>query len=62
MPYRLYIILPVPKEHCVDISMNFILVLFRSRKGRDFILFVLWIDFLRRHISYLTIKLMFELI
>ena len=40
MPYRLYIFLLVPKEPCVDISMNFILGLFRSRKERDFILVI----------------------
>jgi hypothetical protein len=40
MLYRLYIFLLVPKEPCVDISMNFILGLFRSRKERDFILVI----------------------
>jgi hypothetical protein len=35
MPHGLYIPLHVPKEPWVDISMDFILGLPRSRKGRD---------------------------
>jgi hypothetical protein len=37
MPHGLYTSLPVPKEPWVDVSMDFILGLPRSRKGRDYI-------------------------
>jgi hypothetical protein len=37
MPHGLYTPLPVPKEPWVDVSMDFILGLPRSRKGRDYI-------------------------
>ena len=37
IPHRLYTPLPVPKEPWVDNSMDFILGLPRSRKGRDYI-------------------------
>jgi hypothetical protein len=40
MPHGLYTPLPVPKEPLVDISMDFIFGLPRSRKGRDFIFVV----------------------
>ena len=35
MPYGLHTLLLVPKEPWVDVSMDFILGLPRSRKGRD---------------------------
>jgi hypothetical protein len=40
-PHGLYTPLPVPTEPCVDISMDFVLGLPRSKKGRDSIL--LWL-------------------
>jgi hypothetical protein len=39
-PYGLYTLLLVPKKHWVDISIDFILGLPRSRKGRDSIFVV----------------------
>jgi len=41
MPHGLYTPLPILKEPWVDISMDFILGLSRSRKGRDSIFFVM---------------------
>ena len=41
MPHGLYIPLPISKEPWVDISMDFILGLPRSRKGRDYIFVIL---------------------
>ena len=40
MPHGLYTPLPVPKEPWVDISMDFILGLPKSKKGKDFIFVV----------------------
>jgi len=39
-PYRLYTLLLVPTEPWIDISMNFVLGLPKSLKGRDFIFIV----------------------
>jgi hypothetical protein len=40
LPHYLYIFLPVPREPLVDISMDFILGLPRSKKGKDSIFVV----------------------
>ena len=57
LPHGLYTPLPVRSAPWVDISMDFVLGLRRSRKGRGLI-FVVVDRFSRWHISYLVIKLM----
>ena len=49
MPHGLYTHLHVPKEPWVDVSMNFILGLPRSRKGRDYIFVVVDIFYKMTH-------------
>jgi hypothetical protein len=48
------------KEPWVDISMDIMLGLPRSKGGRDYI-FIVVDMFIRFHISYLVIKLMIQL-
>jgi hypothetical protein len=53
MPHWLYRPLHVPKESCVDISIDFILGLTRLRNGRDFIFVVVdRFSKMRHFISY----------
>jgi hypothetical protein len=52
MPHWLYRPLHVPKESCVDISIDFILGLTRLRKGRDFIFVVVDRFSKMRHFIY----------
>ena len=59
LPHGLYTPLPVPSVPSVDISMDFVLGLPRSRNGKNSILWLL-IGFLRWHILYLVIKLMMQ--
>lgn len=41
MPHGLHIILPLPSEPWIDISMDLVLGLIRSKKGRDNVFIVI---------------------